>query len=634
MKKTFLTCCFLIAILCIHKIVPGQVDSILTLSEVEITTSTIREAALGGETKSWKGKELQGTSLSSLADLLGSQTSAYIKSYGLGSLASSSIRGGSAGHTLILWNGLPIQSPMLGQLDLALLPVSASESITFQKGGNSALWGSGAIGGVIALNNKTDFNNRLHLSSQTTLGNFGRIQEQFQIGIGNSRFQSKTKVFFRKAENDFFYTPAPGIAKRQQSNARLMQRNLLQDFYWKPNEQNSLSFHVWRQDSEREIPPTNVQVRSEAHQEDQSLRLTGNWKHFTKKSILQAKAGFFDEYLNYFDDQIGLVSRSHFQTFLGETNLQHYLRKQHQVYVGVTHSFTRAWAQAYQDVPSEQKSALFTSWKWDKESFQLQANLRQELVNQTWTPIVPGLAFSYQALPLLQFKGKISRNYRLPTFNDRFWRPGGNEDLLPESGWSEEVSIISSIKKGKLSLSGSLTGFSRNIDNWIMWSIIEGQSYWSANNITEVWSRGLEPRINLQYQSKNIGITWEAGYDYIRSTNQQAIETPRMAVGEQLLYTPIHQAFTSASITWKSFYLSYQHSFKGMAQGIYAQIDPFQVANLRLQYKLRYKDFSSTCFFRINNVWNSNYFVIERRPMPGINYQFGLNISLSKNQNL
>ena len=106
------------------------------------------------------------------------------------------------------------------------------------------------------------------------------------------------------------------------------------------------------------------------------------------------------------------------------------------------------------------------------------------------------------AAPLL-LKAKISRNYRLPTLNDRFWEPGGNENLLAEQGWSEELGLHTYGGENKHTWSYSITGFNRLIDNWILWSIAEGTSFWAANNITRVWSRGVEQRIRYSFLLKD-----------------------------------------------------------------------------------------------------------------------------------
>ena len=82
-------------------------------------------------------------STTSLADLLANQSTIHIKSYGNGNIVSTSMRGGNANHTALLWNGLNIQNTMLGQPDLSIVPTSLFNNISLEYGGGSAILGSG-----------------------------------------------------------------------------------------------------------------------------------------------------------------------------------------------------------------------------------------------------------------------------------------------------------------------------------------------------------------------------------------------------------------------------------------------------------------------------------------------------------
>jgi len=62
--------------------------------------------------------------LNDIGELLASYTPVFVKSYGKGSLSTVSFRGTGASHTKVLWEGLNINSPMLGQTDFSLLPGS------------------------------------------------------------------------------------------------------------------------------------------------------------------------------------------------------------------------------------------------------------------------------------------------------------------------------------------------------------------------------------------------------------------------------------------------------------------------------------------------------------------------------
>ena len=602
-----------------------QQDSSYSIETIEVIASKLRQQVNGSVSQEWNSAQLDKLAAKNIGDLLLNEAGVFIKSYGQGSLATSSVRGGSAGHTLVLWNGLPIQSPMLGQLDLALLPIQIAESIQFTLGGNSAMWGSGAIGGVLNMENQADFSNKLSIKSDSRLGSFGQFQQQIEVGIGNERFQSVTKLSHRQADNDFYYFLAEGLPDRQQTNAELNQQFLAQDLYWKINNRNKLEVHFWWQTSDRNIPPTNVQNRSEAHLHDLNTRLILEYKHLEKNGFWNLKTGFFDEHIDYYDDLNLIESPTHFTTYLAELTRQWKWRKSEFI-IGNTHTHTSASSIVgyRENTPTEYKKALFGSWRIRKKRWTSQFSLRQEMVGNTFVPIVPAFDFNWQIASTLFLKGKVSRNYRLPTFNDRFWMPGGNPDLLPESGWSQELTVNYQIKKQNFSVNTSLTAFNRNIDNWILWSGA------AANNITKVWSRGLEPRIAVGRQFKNLKCQLRGGYDYILSTNQIAVEIPRMAAGDQLIYTPRHQAFSSFSVEFNKFYLSYQHTFTGLADGINDSLDRYHVGNVQVQCVSNFKQYTGNLFFNINNLWNADYLVVERQPMPGINFEVGLNLTFKK----
>ncbi|MFK7809815.1 MAG: TonB-dependent receptor plug domain-containing protein, partial [Saprospiraceae bacterium] len=440
----------------------GQLDTV-AIPQINVVEKSIRNQSAGSVQQNWKAAE-ESKEVNDLGSLL-DQNGIYIKSYGSNSLATSSIRGGSAGHTLVMWNGLPIQSPMLGLLNLTLLPLNSVEEINLQKGGGSALWGSGAIGGVVDLKNKADFQNPFSFSSNTVVGSFGRFNEQLKATVGNDRFQFVTKVLQEQSENDFTYEVAPGIPDRKQTNAAFRQLNVLHDFYYRTNNGHRFSAHFWKQESTKELPPTITQNRSGAHQDDRATRFILNWQKIGKSIVINSKAAWFNEHLDYFNNLSGLVSLSHFNTFLGESTLQYAWRNRHVFLAGTSHSFTRVHADGYKSSPDENKTALFISHKYETTKLQVHSTLRQEIVDGRRLPITPSVGIDYDPVPFISLKAKVSRNYRLPTFNDRYWAPGGNADLLAESGWSQEATLALNHSYSAFNFSFSSTVFNRNIEN-------------------------------------------------------------------------------------------------------------------------------------------------------------------------
>lgn len=605
----------------------SSTDTAILLQPIEIVSAKIRSQSVGTTTQHWAAEQLDKLPADHIADLLTAETGAFVKSYGQGALATSAVRGGSAGHTLVLWNGLPLQNPMLGLQDLSLLPLAAAETVGFTRGSNAAIWGSGAIGGVLNLDNEADYTHRIKVKSNTRAGSFGQFQQQLSLGIGSRKIQSVTRFSLQQADNDFYYIVAKDLPPKKQTHAELRQQWLLQDAYWQISESQSLTAHFWHQQSNRQIPPTIVQTNSKARQNDLADRLIVDYRHLLKKGLWQVKMGLFDEQVNYFDDLILLESRNRFRTLLTECSGQLAWRSNHQFFLGNTHTLTQAWSKGYQqNTPSEYKTALFASWKYHKKQLTTQFNIRQEWVDGKNVPIVPDAGFDLSLSASVVVKGKISRNYRLPTLNDRFWQPGGKPGLLPESGWSQELSLTYQKQLEQWHLEMSISVFNRVIKNWILWSLKEGQPFWSADNLTKVRSRGVEPRLAVSYSNKKIIIRLHGGYDYVRSTNQVALSSPLMSVGEQLIYVPVHQAFGAISIDWKSLGFACQHVFRGKTKGINDAIDAYLIGNVRLEFSRSINKYKATFFGNINNVWGGNYLVVERRPMPGRNFQVGLNL--------
>lgn len=72
-----------------------------------------------------------------------------VQTGGPGGLTSVFIRGGNSSHTLVLIDGVRVNSPTIGQFDFANLTTDNIERIEIVRGAQSTLYGSDAISGVI-----------------------------------------------------------------------------------------------------------------------------------------------------------------------------------------------------------------------------------------------------------------------------------------------------------------------------------------------------------------------------------------------------------------------------------------------------------------------------------------------------
>ncbi|MGM0497657.1 MAG: TonB-dependent receptor, partial [Bacteroidota bacterium] len=101
---------------------------------------------------------LQNHSDVELSELLSITTPIFIKTNGsAGSLATPSIRGTTSNHTLVNWNGFPVNSITLGQSDLSLGNSKFIDEISITPSAPGSLYGSGTFGGAISMDNKANW---------------------------------------------------------------------------------------------------------------------------------------------------------------------------------------------------------------------------------------------------------------------------------------------------------------------------------------------------------------------------------------------------------------------------------------------------------------------------------------------
>jgi vitamin B12 transporter len=625
-------------------------DSVLTTPDVIVRGSRLEEFDAGVKVVATDSLTKNNYRHNNLTTLLEQNTNIYIKSYGLGSLSTMSFRGAGAAQTSVLWNGFNLQSPMNGTLDLALVPVSLVEQVKVQYGGSGALWGSGSVSGSIHLDNKPVFGKGLSFRYSSSYGSFQTTSQLASISLSKKNFITSIKGFYSEAKNNFPYinTAQFGEPRTIQSNAALKQYGYMLDNYFRISKRNQFNVRLWQQYSNREIPPVMSVNLSDAVQKDWFVRLSTEFQHSRALSTWNVRLAYFDESLLYQDKLAAINSHNHSISQISEAETKITVFKNALLNIGVNNTYSTATVDSYEGRPVQNRSALFASFKCSNKKNTLKINVgaRKEVVSSTrynhllWVPLMPFVGTDVSLTKKIILKSNISRNYRLPTFNDLYWVPGGNINLLPEQGWSEEVGL-NFIHKNKNStgknsgtsgsrvseLLVSSTVFNRNIDNWILW--IPNGSYWTPENVLKVWSRGMENSIDMVIDISTVKLKIGGRYDYVLSTNEKVPEGSESELQKQLIYVPLHKAGLKAGLNYKGYALSYMHNYTGW---IYTQadnaafIDPYWLGNMVFSKTFIKGKNGLDVLFKINNIWNKAYQVIAFRAMPGRNFEMGISI--------
>ena len=610
-------------------------DSTIFLKQVTITSNRLDNFSSGAKIETIDSLVFSQYKSGNLSALLENESPLFIKSYGLGSLATTSFRGGSANHTAVLWNGFNLSSPMNGLLDLSLIPNNFINTVNIQYGGSSALWGSGAVGGTILLNNEATFNKGLTITAGTNFGSFNSFGQNLSVEISKKKWASSVKLFNNSAKNnyEFYNVQRSDSAKQKQSNAELRQYGVLFENYFKINTHQKINVRFWYQNNDRNIPPTLLQTISNSNQKDESYRITSEWQRVGEKITWLARLAFFDENLTY-NDGYNNIAFSHSKTIISEAESKITTFKNHLLNIGINNTFATAVADGYPNKPSQNRFAVFASYtiRSSNDKFRTTLSVRQEVVESKIVPFTYSLGSEYEIYKWISAKASASKVYRIPTFNDLYWTPGGNINLLPESGYCAEASLVFKLRSSnsKINLLVEPTVFTRYMDNWIIW--LPSQSYWSPQNLMEVWSRGMETKTELSFKFNKIKFTTALRTNYVVSTNELAKTENDASVDKQLIYVPMYSGNAKFSIQYKNLVMAYQQNYTGYR---YTSTDnseflnPFWLTNLYAAYKIIYKSYALNVFAQVNNLFNTPYQVLLNRAMPLRNYQAGISIQFN-----
>ena len=86
----------------------------------------------------------------SMADVLTFNSSIFIKQYGRATLSTVAFRGTGPSHTQVVWNGMRINSPMLGMTDFSMIPSYFVDDAQLLHGTSSVNVTGGGLGGAVA----------------------------------------------------------------------------------------------------------------------------------------------------------------------------------------------------------------------------------------------------------------------------------------------------------------------------------------------------------------------------------------------------------------------------------------------------------------------------------------------------
>jgi vitamin B12 transporter len=612
--------------------VSGQ-DTVIELSQVQISALRLNSFTTGLKTLSLDSLTLQTLKFDNLDEIISRETPIYIKSYGQGGLATISFRGTEATHTGVYWNGIQLNPPNIRQFDMSLAQGAYFNTVQILSGGSGSLFGSGNIGGSIHLNNEPVFNDGLTISAGLIAGSYSDYGLSARLAASGKKFYNSTSLLYKSSINDFPYENLEGNEVKQ-LNAAYLHYGLMQDLFWHFHTHWLAGISIWVQSNSREIPSTMVSKPSEASQDDQSIKSIVSLKNFHRLGYSAVKLAYFHDYLHYLDP-LSLIesdqdSKVNTDKIIAEIQDNRQVFSNTSLNTGASFSYEAGKSNNYEGFVDQNQLGFFASLLQNIPSlnWQVNLNLRQDLVEGYSTPFTPALGLEGKIWNFLFAKANVSRNFRIPSFNELYWEPYGNKGLEPEKSWNEEASLVVKIDKsiGKHSSEFTATIYNSNVDDWIVW--IPSGSFWQPENIRKVWSRGFEFNGQISIQLKKFHIRLTEGYTYARSTSEKKLYSNDNSYQKQLIYVPEHRMFCNLYLAYMGFSLNYNFNFTGLrftSSDNTETLPSFSLHNMVFVKEFRIQQTSINVQFDIDNLLNEEYQAIAYYPMPGRSYKISVN---------
>jgi vitamin B12 transporter len=634
------------------------------MEEVIVTTGRIPHGVmLSSSPVSIIGRDdISRSTGGTLASVLSSEQSLFIKDYGSASaLKTVSQRGLGAEHTLLLLNGIPLNSMQNGFLNLGTFPVEDIERVEVVRGGQSAAFGANAVAGVINVITQPRFTDA-PVQMLTSIGSFGTHRLHLSGAVPLPTGVLKLGMTDERGRGDYEYIWQEGQGAREfrrmnndhqarvytaAGNAWLGSTVQVQGFSSYATSESGAPGAVW-----------DPAIASTARQRDvQLLAQAGVSVKLGETSRWETRLQYRDEYERYFDptyfpgfgttdnyfrDHTAWMEQSVALAPLDWLNIQ----------VGTDGAYSSGEGNSLTDQVRRWQYGMFAATEVHvfgrsetEASLSLAPGLRFDYAGDGLSAVSPRIGVQWtlgifqagvlgEARP--QLRASWSMNFRGPTFNELYYNGGGgvgNPGLKPERSRSAEIG-------GSFSFNGigehyvNFTGYLIQMQDRIIWIPIEAWVY-APRNFREVKSSGME--LDYRWSMPSVGLAAQIGYSRGKAEKTSADFPGDPTVGTDLVYVPRDKLDLTLSLEqdlpW--YFLPragivIKHaiiSTRFTSEDNLSSLPGYRTTNATLRLVMRLLGADLITRAEVENLFNTEYQVLAGYPMPLRSYRVSAGLS-------
>ncbi len=441
-------------------------------------------------------KILEQSPISSLPQLLQTDASInMVQSGGYGQAASIFLRGGNSNQTLVLRDGVRLNSNTSGTASLPFIDTTDIKQIEVLKGPASVLYGTDAISGVVQLISKTPEKTAAFVTGE--IGENKTYKSVIGADLAENGFYAQIRG--QRLETDG--TPVKDI--KNAADASFDQKGYSAKIGVE-KEQYAASADYSENQGYSDYDSSGKLVSQDFKNE--IINIKGRLNILENLALHARFSQFKDEI-----DQNNSTDFVHSKTQESEIYGQWSFTPNQKLLVGATHrnidGDVISYGTPYQeDIDS---TGYYIQHKYDQAGLNTQVGIRVEDNEKFGTHTVAQGSVRYQVLPLTSVYANIGSAFKAPTLNDMY-AFGGNPNLKPEESLSYEIGLD---QKLAYNISTGLSLYTTEVDNLIAFDGVLNQ----MSNVEKAKMEGSE--LYVKWQGENLFTN--LSYNYVRAKDKK-----------------------------------------------------------------------------------------------------------------
>lgn len=557
-------------------------------------------------------EELQRSGADSISSILARQPGVQISDNGGRQTPTGvMLRGANANHTLLLIDGVRVNSSVQGGANWMAMDPAAIERIEILRGAASSLYGSDAIGGVINVITRTGDGSR-PLSAWADLGAGTHSTVRSATGFSGAAAGWDYAFSAGMAQSDGYSTTSPDAAygNHHPDDDGYEQHSLSGSlgYRWRPGHHLGVSFYNsyirGDYDSGEWTHPAYSLTRQQAYSLTSTNDITRAWQ-----SVL--RLGFSKE---SYDDR---VWDTRFSTLLRSYSWQNNLRinDANKLALYVERIEERPEHSADMQITRRDTNAVGAIYNGRFGRHSLQASLRNDNISHYGNEVTGGLGYDLHLTDHLTVGIAGNTGFHAPTFSDLYYPGSENPELKPERSRNIEAHIH--YERDGLDLGATI--YQNKIRDLLAWD----NATFRMENVNQATIRGAT--LTAGYEWNNT--TLRASADFMNPRND--------TTGERLLRRARHHYTFSAEHRLDALRLGAEYQFTGARDDTAVDPNTFEsyrtslgsygLVNLTAAY-----EFSSSASVQVrwNNVFDKDYTLAHGYRTPGSNVFINLSLRM------